>query len=710
MAPARGWWGVLLLLAATAGSRAAAASIPFPAPANQSLGGLYLLPALGCDTSAPGRVGATRGFLLQGEGTGAPSAIPIDSGACWSPVRDAAARRSAEVMGAGPAGPLLSLTPRAYWVTSEAVLRARNGVPAGRVVRDVEYEALLAGPVSGGGGGDEQLLREAAALRLLTLQRNSMSGAVHRMLGSFDVAAVSRVTLGLCKNVECKDPSAVNVVGSRRLEYYNSEAIPLLLYTPKNGTGGAMPPLLVRMDVEDLLSLGRAVMSDRSWLSAAKAPSWRLRAGLTLYADSVYRTAGKKQAHVEPLGGVPWSRLDTVDLGNTSAAATARSEKWLQAVSYVLCASPLSSFVVTSGGKSRLCGPAADDKPPKPLEGGQSVRQMHSAEWSFDPDQKAHNKRPPEEPLMPGEELQACQASPERTGNPATQRVPRPAWLAGRADREVNPASAVEVDLARSISTCAYNVSMLSARQERPFQTLDRIKWDANSKYTPLLEATRELSESYDRKVWGVEPPPEASSDADIVLSVIVVLPEAIALLALLITTRKWGKRDWAVFLLIWVAGAVSIGGIISLAVEESVGHNWRAASVRTELSVRLHSTENTDNFRHFDKMPLFKIETLLLVASLGYRHRLLRNLAVGLATIYMLLSVVVAVVAFQRTQVYKSREAVESGSGGDPTHPHRRRPRWPRLLGHRTRAGSHGGGDARGAGGEHPGTAAAGV
>lgn len=122
------------------------------------------------------------------------------------------------------------------------------------------------------------------------------------------------------------------------------------------------------------------------------------------------------------------------------------------------------------------------------------------------------------------------------------------------------------------------------------------------------------------------------------------------ALVALLLTSPRWRRKEWAVFLLLWAAGAVSTAGILTLAVEEAGGAAWRAAAVRTELAVRLHSTEQLDAFRPLDRMPLFKTETLLMAARLGYRRRLLVALAAVVTAAYALLSVAVAGVAARRT------------------------------------------------------------
>ncbi|KAK1857963.1 hypothetical protein I4F81_000577 [Pyropia yezoensis] len=635
-----------------------AAAAGYPVPRNVSLGSFHRLPALACDKTAPGTVGGHgRAYTLPSASAGGGrTTIPVDAAVCWSPVEDDAARASATVVpgvvaggngsGSGGGDPVVAVTPTAYRSTWTAVERLRNGAPAGRTVRNVDYVALTGGPVVGGGGGDGQLLREGEALRLLTLHRNSISGGVHRKAGTFDVAAVSRITLGLCRQADCVDATAVNVLGARRTDFYSPTSLPLLLYTP-DGDGGQAEA--VRIDDSDLLSLGRAVVDDPGWLPPAAAPSWRLTAGFTLKAWASYAAAGRSTRKVDALGP-PWTFADTAYMGNTSATEVARSGKWLQAVAYVLCAAPVSSFVVD--GWRGLCGDDATDAYPAPVNrGGPRLR---LAEWTFDPDAGSPRGRPAEQaPLLAP--LPPCGDLPPPRG----RGVRRPGWLAGRADREVAAAAAAEVALANAISTCAYPVGGGAAGGEEaaagappplPWEPLQRIKWSPKSKYAPLRATLRLLAERYDRGVWGVPPPPEPASDADITLAIIVVLPEAMALVALLLTTPRWRRKEWTVFLLLWAAGAVSTAGILTLAVEEAGGAAWRAAAVRTELAVRLHSTEQLDAFRPLDRMPLFKTETLLMAARLGYRRRLLVALAAVVTAAYALLSVAVAGVAARRT------------------------------------------------------------
>lgn len=55
------------------------------------------------------------------------------------------------------------------------------------------------------------------------------------------------------------------------------------------------------------------------------------------------------------------------------------------------------------------------------------------------------------------------------------------------------------------------------------------------------------LSQRYDRAVFGVPPPGDRASDVEVLLQVIVVIPELVAVLAVLVTTSSWRSRDVAV-------------------------------------------------------------------------------------------------------------------------------------------------------------------
>lgn len=221
-------------------------------------------------------------------------------------------------------------------------------------------------------------------------------------------------------------------------------------------------------------------------------------------------------------------------------------------------------------------------------------------------------------------------------------------------------------------------------------------------KYAPVVAEAGRLSQQYDRARWGVEPPAEPATNADITLAIIVVLPEAVALVSLVLTNNPWwSKRDWLAFLLIWAAGGISTAGLITLAVDEADGRRWRAAAERVELSVRLLKGRKSDFSRDLAGMSLYKVETLFLAARLGYRDRLLRGLAIGVTCTYMALSVGVGGLAARQTQSRNRRRGMELdarsvGSDGDlllrtPPTPGGSAKAWPRVppsLAYRSSAG----------------------
>ncbi|KAK1865928.1 hypothetical protein I4F81_008450 [Pyropia yezoensis] len=645
---------------------------PFPAPANTSLGRFHLLPGLQCDTAAPGVVGGVRGFFLRPPLGGEPMAVPVGEGACWSPVVDTTTQTTqtsthgrVQAVSIGPTGPVLSVVPESIWDVWNLVLGLGTAAPEGRYVHDEAIKLLP--PARMPAGGTERLLEEASVLRLLTLQRNSMGGSVHRVVGTYDVAAVSRVTVGFCRTRLCWDMSAVNVLGARGQDYYNDTHLGLLAYNPPDGVGVYSETRRhVSIGDADLLSLGRAALVRPSRLSAAATagvPSWRLRAAFFLDALSIIFTVGSPSRRTYPLGS-PWDRGDRfVDMGNTSTATDAAVSTWLQAVNYILCAPPHSSFVDDSS-IDRLCGSWAEAPSLDSAAAGNAHKQhKHWVSWRFDPDAHLDGSLPlheaPHPPPAEEQPLPLCNFSATR--DEATHAQPRPGWLVGRAEREINPAAAAEVALARALSVCAHEVNALedpsnssSPRLEDdapPFLRLPWIRYFSSPEPSRVENDVARLSQQYDRTRWGVDAPVEPASNAAIVLSIIVILPEAVALVALVLTNPRWGRRDWMAFLFIWAAGGVSTAGVIQAAVNEAGGQRWRGSSERIVLSARLHQVEEKGHDRRLDRVPLFQTETLFLAARLGYRVRLLSGLAIGVTCTYMALSVGVAALAVRQTR-----------------------------------------------------------
>ena len=611
--------------------------LPFPVPANNSLGGFHLLASLQCDTTLPESVGGTRGFRTKGH------TFRVDADACWSPVSRPEARSAWSNLRQGADGPTVEYNTSDWQLMRGPVQSLRNTDPTGAFVRDVTYTPLLeksGGDKSDDGGGDGgsvgsgQLFQENAAVRLLTLQRNSIAGAVHRYVGVYDVLALSRVTVGFCRTPACTDMSAVSVIGTFKSDFYNQTHVPLVVHTINGGR--ALP---VTMLDEDLLSLGRAVVANPAWLGQA-ADSWVLRVGFTLRSWSRIDEVGRPHQRWDALGA-PWTATNSWDLSAASAAASeTKTAKWLQAVAYVWCRAPMSSFVRTN--RAELCGPTGDDTYSTASDAGTAVRHLHTTQWTFDPDQVSPGTnhtlvRGPGDAPLP-----RCAWATNKTELDG-QPLVRPAWLLGREAREINPASAGELALARSLTTCAHPI-------DGEVSPRGRIKFSPSSQFVGVRATATTLSQAYDRSVWGVEPPEAPATANNVTLAMIVLFPEMIALLVLLMTTTKWRWVDLVALLLICVGGLVSIGAIISLVLTEVSGRNWRAASLRDEVSVLLDDEKaGISVFRPLDGRPLFRVETLYLTARLGYRVKLLVSLAGAAIAVYLVLSIAVGVMVARR-------------------------------------------------------------
>jgi len=157
----------------------------------------------------------------------------------------------------------------------------------------------------------------------------------------------------------------------------------------------------------------------------------------------------------------------------------------------------------------------------------------------------------------------------------------------------VNPLSVLEADLAaslfqRQLEVPAAIVEAMRTRSSGSFDLdMDAASTvsDLTSKKSATIEFARELdrlSHAYDRRVFQEEHPAPPVSSADLVLAIIVVVPELGALLVLLLTTERWGRAALLGFSTIIVLGAVSISGVIALASQEAAGAAWRARSTRT--------------------------------------------------------------------------------------------------------------------------------
>lgn len=651
--------GIALTLAPAAATTSPS-TLPFPPPLISAehpiVGRFHSLPSLACDTRSPVTDGR-RGYYYQEHGHAPRVFVAGGDGTCASPIEDPVqlalyANQSAHDREYHAA----SSTRSARGAAQERLKDMRSRPPTHEgVVEDVIHTPLGADADAAAGLHYEQVVH-----RLLALHRNSFYGGVLRYTGDFDVLAVSRVTAGVCLREDCEDMSALAILEHSELDLStNGSVVPVLTYPLVNQSGAERRTLSITDD--GLLSLGRAVLADPRWLQ--RASPWRdtIKAFVGLNVVGSSRSGEvKRTEHFRNYNR--WAIDDRYESWAGAADGVAGSSKWLQAVAFVFCEPPATSFVRTPDW---LCaGVAATAAPLTPLRGringrprGRLERPVtvagRHARWHVHANQSAPSLRP----CVDDHNVRRL----TRTGPGAEGALPP--WLWGVGSREVNPASAAEVAVATAIRPCVIappvaggnasaaevvrrmggRVHQSGARPTRNFDT--------------LMAALQDHSQAYDRTVFAAAPPEPPVSNSELLLAVIVVAPELVALVVLLVSTAEWRRRELLVLLFVFLAGFVSMAAAVQQVVREVSGAAWRGATLRDELSLDLLDTPAAGGGpeawhaldRNLQGHLLFRTYSLILVAHLGYRVQLVALVAGGLAAVYLAVSLGVAIVVWRR-------------------------------------------------------------
>lgn len=489
----------------------------------------------------------------------------------------------------------------------------------------VRYTAL--------GGNDTwkgMLAHEAQVARLLTLQRNSLSGSVSRQMGVYEVLAVSRLTHGMCADRLCKNVFAIDSVRGQPWGFSSDKVYPpMVTYQNSDGKRSMVP----ERDA-DLLSLGRAVMVHPEWLG--QQPAWGL------YLNSVMTLSvspGEKLDELPP----GWRRgsssrlVEMLSMRSSLDGARVRASLWLSAIAYVMCSPPARSFVrdpdwLCVGMKSSSGGVVPPATAPDVHERPDFLGR--SATWSLT--EPARNE-----------------SDVHSTDDVGTQPR-RPCWLTGLSSREINPDSPDEVALARRLGS----IYVPFSRRSLPSSSRGVFAEPSVMPTTRLQDELKRFSHTYNLSVFHSVLPREPADDHSVLLSVFVVLPELVALIILLVTTWPWRPEDVCATFFVFVSGLVSMAGAVFLAVWESQGAKWRAAALRNELWMEGSLMEAPYTKR---------LETLLVIARTGYRPRLLQGIAIGVAVGYVGLSGAVtgAVWAMRRWRHGQPDGGLRGGDGG---------------------------------------------
>jgi len=476
---------------------------------------------------------------------------------------------------------------------------------------------------------------EAMVLGALAMGRNVLGGNVQRQVGVYDLLAVSVQRLGVCADTWCESVVAVDTTrpsvpitscksasamggdnGTGRSSGSSPAGcsttnVPIITYM---GPDGVERP--VHMANSELLALGRGMMGSPGWFKRALAPL-HLGGKLTLRGPTLLEPRSSKKGLLSTQDGAEttqWDLNGTV-LGNSLISdsdssilpATPTSTPFLAHLATLLCAGSLRSFLVSPSACDgiRPWGRVRRASGQVEVQGNIMDAGVWAGtgklEWKITPSMlttftadDAAESRPSLPYLRPAwkaGELPFDTAMMMNVNASYTELVPPE--LAGRSSREVNPLSAVEADLAASLFQRQLVVpAAIGAAAQTHSSGSSDVDMDAASTVTDLtynpgatIELTREpnrLSHAYDRSVFQEEHPAPPVSSADLVLAIIVVVPELGALLVLLLTTERWGRAALLGFSTIFVLGAVSISGVIALASQEVAGAARQARSTRT--------------------------------------------------------------------------------------------------------------------------------
>lgn len=189
--------------------------------------------------------------------------------------------------------------------------------------------------------------------------------------------------------------------------------------------------------------------------------------------------------------------------------------------------------------------------------------------------------------------------------------------MAGLGSREINVDSPDEVALARSLGTCDTGANV-SAR----FDLLLLEERDLRQ------AVTERLSRAYEGTLFRSDAPSEPASNAEIVLAVVVLLPEIVALVVGLATVTKWQRVEWIGYGVAGLGDALT--SIISLAIIVGEADALRAAAICDVLHVNF--VGHTDVAINLSGSRLLLSETLFVVARRGFRKTLLVGLAAELS------------------------------------------------------------------------------
>lgn len=501
----------------------------------------------------------------------------------------------------------------------------------------------------------------AQLIGLMSLQRNTVSGEVHRVSTKYEVVAVTAVTRAVCLLPDCSDLTAVDTTSRGACSasacndtsdigvYWVSEedTVTVVTHPVAAAEGGRRPVSAVQ---RSFLGLGRGVMVQRRWLPV---PTWDLTARLLtwvyLYPGRVPdELVGKTEAD----GEFAW----TLNGGAApTAAGVASASDWLAKVAFVLCQEPVPKYL----DRRELC-----EGVPQQKSADKAVRYNEKkfrapgddmkralVEWHVIP---ARGKR---------EHAPACSAPGALSLNGTTPAdrpwLTEPQWLAGTASREINgDGSADEVGLARRLGRCTVPV--------KPRANMRRLILDERARRRAYIDKV--VDQLIAGNYLGADAPEDAFHWSDVVVNcLLVALTAAGAVTFVPKEPKRRSLGDLARFAVTVMVGSGSVAAFGLLYWKERKGARWISSVTYKRLHVEFSNTawqcrglpdECTPANASVPQVGLrgtsvVLSETLAMVTANGYRPVLVLLLACGAAAVYTIIvsAVVGAQLAHERNR-----------------------------------------------------------
>lgn len=256
---------------------------------------------------------------------------------------------------------------------------------------------------------------------------------MERHRGLYDVFSVGRASLGIVLDKRGLAVAAQDWVADES----EKGRYDIVVYT-----GGDGRPRPVLAGDAALLSLGRGIMADPSWLGGSFPGG--PKANVTLKS---------------------WHKGDSAQEWTWSlrqGTGTFNSYHWLQELASVMCAPPFTSFVVDGsfcdGVKKRMAPPQVPLRAgERPVANSLSFAAGEHPGYSEMAVQWTIGHRDAGKPAP------SCPTFQDFTYQDVALK--RPLWRLGRGDRELHvngPAGRAEMELAQNLSSCAYNGSVPS--------------------------------------------------------------------------------------------------------------------------------------------------------------------------------------------------------------------------------------------------------